>query len=243
MKKATITGINGFLGSSLNKRLLSMDWETYPMLREDVDYVFLFGSASSNRWYQHALSYNIRETIEGFLNAADFCKEHDIKLIYPSSGTVYEGKNAYSKCKLILESLASLYPKNLGLRIFATYGPGERHKGEYASTLYQFAKDMKMGKRPVIWGDGTQSRDFIYIDDVIDQIILNKSREGIIEIGSGVNWSLNELVEIINKRLKSNIKPVYVQKPQNYIETTICKKPCRCRVSIKEGIQKVIDSI
>ena len=95
--KATITGINGFLGNALNKSFLKVGWKTYPMLRSDVDFVFLFGSASSNHWYQHALSYNIRETIESFLNAADYCKEHDIKLIYPSSGTIYEGKNAYSK--------------------------------------------------------------------------------------------------------------------------------------------------
>ena len=241
--KASITGINGFLGNALNKRLLSMGWETYPMLRPDVDYVFLFGSASSNHWYQHALSYNIRETIGGFLNAADFCKEHDIKLIYPSSGTIYEGKNAYSKCKLVLETLASLYPNNLGLRIFATYGPGEDHKKEYASIVYQFTKLMKKGRRPVIWGDGEQTRDFIYIDDVIDNIINNLDKEGTIEIGTGVNHSLNRVVHLINKNLHTKIKAEYIPKPKHYIETTICQKPSPHKFTLGEGIKKIIKSL
>lgn len=241
--KATITGINGFLGNALNKRLLSEGWETYPMLRPDVDIAFLFGSASSNHWYEHALSYNIRETIGNFLNAADYCKEHNIKLVYPSSGTIYEGKNAYSKCKLILETLASLYPKNLGLRVFATYGVGEEHKNEYASIVYQFTKLMKKGERPVIWGDGEQSRDFIYIDDVIDNIVKNLDKEGTVEIGSGVNHSLNQVVHTINKKLHTRIKAEYIGKPKSYIETTICKKPSPHKVTLEEGIGKIIKSL
>ena len=240
MSRAAITGINGFLGSSLNKRLLSMGWETYPMLRADVDYVFLFGSASSNHWFEHAKSYNIRETIEGFINAADFCEKWGIKLVYPSSGTIYEGKNAYSKCKLILETLASLYPNTLGLRIFATYGPGERHKKEYASIVYQFIKQMKKGKRPVIWGDGEQTRDFIYIDDVIENIVRNLDKEGTIEIGTGINHSLNHVVDMINKKLKTKIKPKYIDKPKNYIESTICKNPCPHKFTLGEGIERII---
>jgi len=241
--KASITGSSGFLGSALNKRLLEMGWETYPLLRPDVDLLFLFGSASSDHWYKHALSYNLRETIDNFISAADYCKEHNIKLIYPSSGTIYEGKTAYSKCKQILELLASLYPKNLGFRIFATYGVGEEHKGEYASVVYQFAKLMKNGETPVIWGDGKQTRDFIYIDDVIDNIIKNLDKEGTVEIGSGFNHSINEVVEIVNKLLGTKIKPKYIEKPSNYIDNTICGNPSRCNITLEEGIEKILKSL
>ena len=217
-----------------------MGWETYPLMRPEVDYVFLFGSASSNHWYKNAPSYNIRETIGNFINAADFCKENKIKLIYPSSGTVYEGKNAYSKCKKILEILASLYPDTLGLRIFATYGPNEGHKKEYASTLYQFAQQMKKGESPVIWGDGKQSRDFIYIDDVIDNIVDNLDKEGVIEIGTGINRSLNDIVAMINKILGTKIKPEHIAKSKNYIETTICKNPSPHKFSLEDGIRRIL---
>ena len=242
--KATITGINGFLGSNLNKRLLKMGWETYETVRPDVDYLFLFGSPSSNHWFKYALSYSVRETIENFLNAIDFCREHKIKLIYPTSGTVFEGQTPYARCKSILETLASIYVDDiLGLRITAGYGVGEEHKGEYSSIVYMFTKEMKEGKTPVIWGDGKQTRDFIYIDDIIDNIIKFRDGRGIVDIGTGINYSLNEVVEIINKRLHTNIKPKHIPKPEIYVENTICAHPCHYKVSLEEGIQKIIDSL
>ena len=241
--KASITGINGFIGGALNKRLLSMGWQTYSMLRPDVNYVFLFGSASSDHWFKNAFSYNMRETVDNFISAADFCQENNIKLIYPSSGTVYEGETAYAKSKKILEILASNYTNTLGLRIFATYGPNEAHKGEYASIVYQFIKDMKQGKSPVIWGDGTQTRDFIYIDDVIENIIEYIKVEGHLEIGTRINTSFNEVVKIINELLKTDIKPKYIKKPNHYVEKTICERVYYYKVPIKEGIEKIIKSI
>jgi len=244
MKRATITGIDGLIGSNLNKRLLSMGWETFPTMRPDVDYVFLFGSPSSNNWYNYALSYSVRETVENMLNALDFCQTNKIKLIYPSSATIYEGTTPYAKTKKTLELLASIYPvKSLGLRIFAGYGVGEEHKKEYASTVYSFTKDMMGGKTPVIWGDGKQTRDWIYIDDIVDNIIKFKDEVGTVEIGTGVNTSMNDLVRIINEELETKFKPTHIPKPTNYIDKTICKNPCKYKVSLREGIQKIIDSI
>ncbi len=243
MTKATITGISGFLGSNLNKRLLSMGWETYETLRTDVDYVFLFGSPSSDIWYKYAKNYSIRETIENFINVAEFCEENKIKLIYPSSATIYEGNTTYARSKGVLEALAPMYGETLGLRIFAGYGVGEEHKKEYASTIYQFIKEMKQGKRPIIWGDGEQSRDWIYIDDIVDNIIEFKDKEGTIDIGTGLNYSMNEVVDLINKALQTKLKPTYIEKPEFYIEETICKNPCKCKISLEEGIRKIIRNL
>jgi UDP-glucose 4-epimerase len=241
--KAVITGINGLIGSSLNKRLLNMGWEIYETLRPDVDYVFLFGSPSSDIWYKYAKNYSIRETIENFINTAEFCQRHGIKLVYPSSGVVYEGLTTYARSKRVLEALAPMYGKTLGLRIFAGYGVGEEHKKEYSSTIYQFIKEMMKGKQPVIWGDGTQTRDWIYIDDIIDNIIKFKDEEGMIDIGTGINHSMNEIVHTINKVLHTKIEPEYINKPQNYVENTICEHPCEHKVSLEEGIRKIIKSL
>lgn len=241
MKSCTITGSNGFLGGALKKRLESEGWETYETMRPDVDYVFLFGSPSSDHWYKYALSYSLRETIENFINAADFCKEHNIKLIYPTSGTVNEGNTPYSKGKQIIETIASLYPNNLGVKIYAGYGVGEGHKGEYASIVYQFTKEMILRKRPVIWGDGTQTRDFIYIDDIIDNIIKFKDEQGIKEIGTGISHSFNGIVEVINTILGTDIKPEYMEQPKFYIENTVCANPCEFNVHLAEGIKRIIN--
>lgn len=245
--KATITGIHGFIGASLNKRLLKMGWETYSMMRPDVDYVFLFGSPSSDHWFQSALSYNLRETIENFFNAVDFCQKYNIKLIYPSSGTIYEGNTAYARCKLILEIIADLYGKTyknlLGLRIFAGYGVGEEHKGEYASIVYKFCKAMKKGERPVIWGDGTQTRNFMYIDDITKMIICNLERTGYFDIGTSVSYSFNEIVKMINSQLGTDIEPVYIPRPDVYVLETICPNPCAHTVSIEAGIDYILKSL
>ena len=241
-KSCVITGRSGFIGSALNKRLLSMGWEVHEELRPDVDYVFLFGSPSSNNWFNHALSYSVRETIENFISVAEFCGDHKIKLIYPSSGTVYQGDTAYAKTKKILEQLAEIYDIDaLGLRIFAGYGPGEGHKKHYSSIVYSFIQEMKAGRRPVIWGDGDQIRDFIYIDDIIDNIIQMRDKFGVVDIGTGCGNSINMVVAIINRVLCTNISPEFVDKPSDYIEFSVSNNPCRYWFPLRQGIERIIN--
>lgn len=242
LNKATITGIDGFIGKALAKRLVSMGWEVSPVLNKDSKYLFLFGSPSSNEWFKPALSYSVRETIENFLNAVDFCRENKIKLIYPSSGTIYQGQTAYSRTKFILDILNDIFSENtLGLRIFAGYGVGEATKGDYASVVYQFIKQMKAGIQPTIWGDGNQTRDFIYIDDIIDSIIRDIDMIGTVDIGTGINTSLNQVVKIINNKLHTKIEPIYIERPSQYIERTVCNNPVRFKISLEEGIERIIN--
>jgi len=241
-KSCVITGRSGFIGSALNKRLLSMGWETHEELRPDADYVFLFGSPSSNNWFNHALSYSVRETIENFISVAEFCGKHHIKLIYPSSGTVYQGDTAYSKTKKILEILSEIYDIDaLGLRIFAGYGPGEGHKKGYSSVVYEFTKEMMAGRSPVIWGSGEQVRDFVYIDDIIDNIIEMKDKSGVVDIGSGLGIPIKHLVMVINRVLDTYIKPEFVRKPEKYIEYSVSNNPCQRKTSLIEGIKRIIN--
>jgi len=185
--------------------------------------VYFFNSPSSIVLFDKELEYCMRETINDFLNVLDYCKKHDMYLIYPSSATVYNKNTSYAKCKAALEEIASAYPvKSLGLRIAAGYGPGEAHKGEHASVVYQWTKQMMCGERPIIFGDGTQTRDFIYEEDIAWAIrnLAVDGTVGIRNIGTGINTSFNEVVKDINSVLGTNIVPVYVPKPQHYVEET-----------------------
>ena len=237
----TLMGRNGFLGSEIAKRLNHFD--TIP--NRFSNRIFFFGSPSSVILFNKNIDYCFRETINSFLEVCSLAKQNNIYIVYPSSATVNNKNNSYARCKAALEEIAQGYGiKSLGLRISASYGPGEEHKGEYASIVYQWCKDMKQGKQPVIWGDGTQTRDFIYIDDVIDNIIdlADKRTEGIYEIGTGINTSLNEVVAIINKVLGTDIKPKYIPKPDSYIQETPVKA-VNCKVSLEEGIKLIINSL
>ena len=236
-----LLGRNGFLGSEIAKRLKK--YNTTP--NKDTDTIYFFGSPSSVILFNKNIDYCMKETIDGFMNVASFCKNNNTYLVYPSSATVNNKNNSYARCKAALEEIHAAYGiKALGLRISASYGPGEAHKGEYASIIYQWCKQMKNGERPVIWGDGTQTRDFIYVSDVVDNImeLVDKKATGIYEIGTGVDTSFNDIIKIINKVLNTNIKPIYINKPDSYIDKTPVKG-VPYKVSLEEGIKKIIETL
>ena len=236
MSKVAILGRNGLIGKELCKRFPN----SYNYLRKDLDIVYLFNSPSSQILFNYAPEFCRTETIENFVNVLDFCEDNHIRLVYPSSGNVYTLNNDYAKCKATLEKIQSEseYKNVLGLRIFAGYGH-EFHKGEYASVVYQFVKQMKHGERPIIFGDGMQTRDFIYVEDIVDNI-LSQEGTGIVDIGTGIATSYNDLVRIINSELKTKIEPIYVQKPKDYIDEAVCKTPCKVKYSLREGIKEIL---
>lgn len=209
-------------------------------LRKDVDTVYLFNSPSSQVLFNYAPEYCHKETVDGFINALTFCAKYNIKLVYPSSGNVYTLQNEYAKCKAELEKIQAMVAYNnvLGVRIFAGYGH-EEHKGEYASVVWQFIKDMKLGKRPIIFGNGEQVRDFIYIEDIVDNI-LKQEGTGVVDIGTGISTSFNDLVRVINEELKTELEPIYIGKPDNYVDEAVCKNPCDVKFSLREGIKELI---
>jgi len=174
------------------------------------------------------------------LSVVKFCRDNKIKLIYPSSATVYNKNTSYAHCKAILEEIQMAYGGEiLGLRIFAGYGVGEEHKGEYASVVHKFIDVMKHGLPPVVYGDGNQTRDFVYIDDIVDNIVDNLDKRGIMDVGTGISTSFNDLIKLINTELGMKIKPIYKKAPYAYIENTTCNNPIVWKVSLKSGIKRM----
>lgn len=207
---------------------------------KEMDYIFHFGAPSSVILFNKNPRARIHSTVCGFVNILEWGKRVEVKkLIYPSSGSVYgdapppqsenvppKPKNLYGICKLTCELLAKKYSEvpSVGLRIFAGYGPGEEHKGDFSSVITLFLNSILKNEPPVVYGNGTQSRDFVYIDDVIGSILTAAEREvngEIINVGSGKAYSFNEVVSTINHLTGKNIEPVFVNKPANYLENTL----------------------
>lgn len=239
-------------------------WDKVP---RDIEYIFHFAAPSSITLFKNNPEKCFHETFFGLYNALEFAKNNPSvkKVIYPSTGSLYAGnelphgeyiypkpRNSYAAAKMACEGLASSYSdfvKSIGLRIFAGYGPGEEWKKDFGSVLFLFIRDYMNGKAPEIWGDGNQTRDFVYIDDLIK--IIMKAVEidytGIVNVGTGRATSFAKLLEIIKETLGTEIKPTYIPKEKNYVENlkadiSLMKKIFEIEPILpEEGIKRFID--
>jgi len=195
----------------------------------------------------------IYENVESFRRILDYAFSHNTHLIYASSSGIYgnstppmkvgQGENplnAYAVSKLIQDNIARKYfdlfeKKNLklvGLRYFIVYGPKEYYKvtKEKGSLIWKFYTQMKEGKRPVLFDNGKQKRDFVYVKDVteINLLSLETKRNGIFNVGTGKAINFNKIINILNKFLKTNLQPEYQENPfkdsyQYYTEADIAE--------------------
>jgi UDP-glucose 4-epimerase len=105
-----------------------------------------------------------------------------------------------------------------GMRFFSVYQGyrgAEAHKGEFANIVAQFADDVANGDAPVIYGDGTHSRDLTHVDDVVRGCELAADHEltGIYNLGTGEQHTANEIVDALNDVLGKTVEPEHVENP------------------------------
>jgi ADP-L-glycero-D-manno-heptose 6-epimerase len=181
----------------------------------------------------------MHNNVEGFRNLLDLAVGWQSRVVWASSAATYgrgpapmkesqppEPLNVYGYSKLAMERLAERYQGRLkhpivGLRYFNVYGPGEGHKAKFASMIGQLAKQMKAGKRPRIFTDGEQKRDFVYIGDVIQANLkaMNATTGGVFNVGSGAAASFNDVVRQLNRVLKTDLQPDYFENPYDFFQT------------------------
>ena len=102
------------------------------------------------------------------------------------------------------------------MRYFNTYGPGENSKGAYSSIFHKFINDLKANKAPVIYGNGKQKREFIYIEDNARASVLamEKGKAGeAYNIDTGISTDFNSIFKIIKEEMHSYIEAKYVKNP------------------------------
>src|SRR5687767_10583389 len=86
--------------------------------------------------------------------------------------------------------------------------------------IHQLAKQMRAGKRPRIFTPGTQKRDFVYIDDVVQANLkaMAAKQSGVFNAGAGASWSFNEIVAELNRVLKTDLQPDYFENPYGFTQ-------------------------
>jgi nucleoside-diphosphate-sugar epimerase len=161
-------------------------------------------------------------------------KEMNVKrVIFASSSAIYDEKydlpheeeknilpysSPYALTKYIGELYLNLYNQIYGLetvcfRYFNVYGPRQDPKGEYAAVIPKFITEILNGETPTIYGDGMQTRDFIYVKDVVRANLLACQQDNIsgevFNIGQGNNTSLEILLKKIKNIVKSDVSHKY----------------------------------
>lgn len=252
----------------LSVKFLSEPYQRISALIPDVDVIFHLGMPSSSPMYKRDLTL-VGKTINDAITIFEYAKEKKCKVVYASTSSLYNGNNPpyredmpiyitdyYTECRFTIERLAKLYNvlygvKSVGLRLFSVYGPKEEYKGEYANIVSQFLWLIKRDQPPIIFGDGTQTRDFIYVSDVVEAFILSAERDfecEIFNVGTGVAYSFNDVVNIINKLLGKSVKPIYKPNPiKNYVyhtlaDTTKAEKILgfKAKIPLEKGIESLV---
>ncbi len=234
----------------------------------EVDGIFHLGIYSSSPMYREDPSL-VGKAVNDFLVMLQLARDLGVRMVWASTSSIYNGnptpwredmpiyvKDYYTEARYCMERLARLHyewhgTETVGLRLFSVYGPKEKLKGKYANLVSQFLWCMKEGKSPVLYGDGTQKRDFIYVDDVTRgflQAFDSKIECDVFNVGTGMSYSLNEVVKIINGMLKTKISPCYVEKTmKGYIYETLADTSksrkefgFSASVTLREGIEKLL---
>jgi len=178
----------------------------------------------------------------GFKNVLEYCIRKRIPLVYASSAGVYgDGHspmnetqsphplNTYSYSKLMCDRIAEAYfnkestPLIVGLRYFNVYGPRQALDDEYAVVIPKFIHCILNDEPPPIFGNGLQSRDFTYIDNVVEANILaatvpltshvpaskasGRPTSLVFNVANGKDNTVLHLVEVLNKIIGKDIKP------------------------------------
>lgn len=230
--------------------------------------IYHLGIPSSSPMYKRE-PFLVGNAINGAIAVFELAKKMGCKVVYASSSSLYSGLETphredmhilvtdyYTEARLAIERVAELYKRlfnvySVGLRFFSVYGPRENAKKQYANIITQFLWRMMNGEEPVVFGDGSQSRDFIYVEDVVValRLAMDSDYSGILNVGTGKNYSFNEVISALNKSLGSNIQPKYVENPiKNYVwhtkaETSKAKEILgfESRIKLNEGISKIVN--
>ena len=244
-------------------------------LPTDVDVVFHLAALSSYAMHEDDPCKGARVNIEGFVNTVNQAREDGCDtVVYASTSSIYGSRTepspvdmdvtvntGYEASKMgrekYAEYFANHYDMNMaGLRFFSVYqgyGGAESHKENYANVIAQFADDIANDRPPKLYGDGTQTRDFTHVDDIVRGLITASEHEltGVYNLGTGRQTSFNEIVEMINNELGTDIDPEYVENPipdDVYVHDTMADTSAihdatgwEPEISLEEGVKQVCE--
>jgi nucleoside-diphosphate-sugar epimerase len=209
--------------------------------------------------------------VMGTWNVVEACLEAGVKrVVYSSSASVYgdavvtpmteehpfNNRTTYGATKIACEQMLRAVHAQHGLpyiafRYMNVYGPRMDHRGTYVSVIMKVLDRIAAGERPIIHGDGSQTYDFIYVEDVARANVLGMRADCADEafnIGRGVGTTINELVESLIELTGSHLRPEYLPQERSFVTHRLgsTEKAERllgfvAQTPLREGLQRVVE--
>lgn len=236
----------------------------------DVDAVFLLAAM----WLRHCYEYPraaFDVNVKGTFNVLEGCVKNDIeRLVYSSSASVYgnaleipmteehpyNNRTFYGATKIAGEHMARAMNERygldyVGLRYMNVYGPRQDYKSTYTSVIMKVLDRIDEGKPPVVYGDGTQSYDFIHVTDVARANVCAMKSDATDEfynVGRGEKTSIKELVDMILELTDPSMDIEYKPSGQTFVtdrlgstEKARDELGFEAEVGLREGLKTVIE--
>jgi UDP-glucose 4-epimerase len=207
----------------------------------------------------------------GTWNVVEACRDFGVKrVVYSSSASVYgnalftpmtedhpfNNRTTYGASKIACEQMIRAIHEQsklpyIGLRYMNIYGPRMDYKGTYVNVIMKVLDRIVSGQPPTVHGDGTQTYDFVYVDDAAHANILAMKADCVDEffnIGSGIGTSINELVDILLHLMGSPLRPEYRPQELSLVTQRIGSTAkaeellgFKARTPLVEGLRRVVE--
>ena len=238
-----------------------------------IDHVFHLAAVTSPPEFENLTGEGYEVNVIGTYNVLEASAKNNVKrVILASSSSIYGDIKRAAVETLLPETYSNFYPmtkrinemtarliseydlETISLRYFNTYGVGENSKGDYSSVIWKFIDAIRNDKKPTIFGDGTQSRDFIYVEDSARASVLamkNGTPGEAYNVGTGKSTDFNTVVQIVKEEMGYQGQAEYVPNPlKSYQMFTLAditkareKLKFETRYDIRDGVKKIIEEI
>lgn len=238
-----------------------------------ADAIVHLAGASSAPMFPGNLADCFQNNVVGFIRVLEWARSVGVRrVVYASTSSVYGNvppplreagpldiPNFYAVSKYCMEQIARMYDVQygldvVGLRFMSVYGPFEDHKGQFANLVSQFIWDVEAGRAPVIYGDGTQTRDFTNVGDIaqgIRRVLEHEKSLGcaVFNVGTSEATPLTELVALIGELMARDVTPEHIVNPvkKGYVQSQLADITqisetlgYRPTIALREGIEEIL---
>jgi nucleoside-diphosphate-sugar epimerase len=237
---------------------------------EESDYAFHLAAL-----WLHECVHHPRDAVNvnalGTFNVIEAAQQANVgKVVYSSSASVYgdalalpmteehpfNNRTLYGATKIAGEQFFRAFNEQqgldyVGLRYMNVYGPRMDYKGTYVSVIMKVLDRVEAGEPPLVFGDGSQAYDFVHVDDVARANVLalkSDATDVFLNVGMGVQTTINELVERLLALTGSDLRPEYLPQEQMFVTNRIGSTELaeeltgfRATIQLDEGLGSVIE--